>query len=120
MRKAQRLRYAISVICVGAKALANEVASAEWFLDLFRRQLRATDVVALWPPDSLTVLLIDAESGDVPTVMRRVTADLAEGSWSAGAVSYPRANPVVDDILRQAMNLMERASRDPDQSLYLA
>src|SRR5438094_1611565 len=80
MLKAQRLRYSISVICVSAKAVATELS----FIDQFRGQLRATDVVAPWPPASLVVLLIDAESGDIPAVMRRITLHLAEGSWWAG------------------------------------
>ena len=115
MRKAQRLRYSISVICVSAKAVATELS----FIDQFRGQLRATDVVAPWPPASLVVLLIDAESGDIPVVMRRITLHLAEGSWWAGGVSYPRATQVSDDMLRQAASLMERAIQDPLKHLYL-
>ena len=116
IRKAQRLRYSISVICVSAKAVATELS----FIDQFRGQLRATDVVAPWPPASLVVLLIDAESGDIPAVMRRITLHLAEGSWWAGGVSYPRATQVADDMLRQAASLMERAIQDPLKHLYLA
>ena len=116
MRKAQRLRYGISVICVSAKAVATELP----FMDQFRGQLRATDVVAPWPPASLVVLLIDAESGDIPAVMRRITLHLAEGSWCAGGVSYPRATQLADDMLRQAASLMERAIQDPSKHLYIA
>jgi hypothetical protein len=112
MRKAQRLRYCISVICVSAKAVATELS----FID----QLRATDVVAPWPPASLVVLLIDAESGDIPAVMQRITFHLKEGSWGAGGVSYPRATQVADDMLRQAASLMERAIQDPTKHLYIA
>ena len=117
MRKAQRLRYSISVICVSAQAVAAAELS---FIDQFRGQLRATDVVAPWPPASLVVLLIDAESGDIPAVMRRITLHLAEGSWWAGGVSYPRATQVADDMLRQAASLMEQAIQDPLKHLYLA
>jgi hypothetical protein len=118
MRKAQRLRYCVSVLCVCAKAV-SELSSPSSLLDLFRRHLRATDVVAEWPQDALSVLLIDAESGDIPSVMRRVTADLAEGSWSAGGVSYPKANTPGDDMLSRACRLMERALLDPAKPLYL-
>jgi hypothetical protein len=116
MRKAQRLRYCISVICVSAKAVATDSS----FIDQFRGQLRATDVVAPWPPASLIVLLIDAESGDIPAVMQRITPHLAEGSWGAGGVSYPRTTRAADDILRQAASLMERAIQDPTKHLYIA
>jgi hypothetical protein len=116
IRKAQRLRYCISVICVSAKAVATESS----FMDQFRGQLRATDAVAPWPPSSLVVLLIDAESGDIPAVMQRITLHLAEGSWGAGGVSYPRATQVADDMLRQATSLMERAIQDPIKHLYIA
>ena len=116
MRKAQRLRYCISVICVSAKAVATESS----FMDQFRSQLRATDAVAPWPPASLVVLLIDAESGDIPAVMQRITLHLAEGSWGAGGVSYPQATQVADDMLRQAASLMERAIQDPTRHLYIA
>src|SRR5438132_11881780 len=95
MRKAQRLRYSISVICVSAKAVATELS----FIDQFRGQLRATDVVAPWPPASLVVLLIDAKSGDIPAVMRRITLHLADASWWAGGVSYSRATQVAEDML---------------------
>jgi len=82
--------------------------------------LRATDAVAPWPPSSLVVLLIDAESGDIPAVMQRITLHLARASWGAGGVSYPRATQVADDMLRQATSLMERAIQDPIKHLYIA
>jgi hypothetical protein len=117
MHKAQRLRYCISVVCVAVDAAIGELSS---MLELFRQQLRATDVVTTWAADSLAVLLIDAESSDIPAVMTRITASLAPGSWSAGAVSYPRAARAADDMLRQAAGLLERALQDPAKHLYLA
>jgi hypothetical protein len=120
MRKAQRLRYCISVICVCAKAVATELSAPARSIEQFRAQLRATDVIAPWPPASLVVLLIDAESRDIPAVMRRITLPLAEGSWGAGSVSYPRATQVADDMLQQAASLMERAIQDPIKHLYIA
>jgi hypothetical protein len=117
IHKAQRLRYCISVICISVKEAVAELSAP--MLELFRRQLRATDVVAAWPPGSLALLLIDAESGDIPSVMGRITASLAEGSWSAGGVSYPRANRIATDMVRHAVTLMERALRDPAKHLYL-
>jgi len=62
LRKAQRLRYCISVICVCAKVLSRELSASGLFLDHFRRQLRATDAVAHWSPASLALLLVDADS----------------------------------------------------------
>ena len=120
LRKAQRLRYCISVICVCAKLLSTELSAEGLLLDHFRRQLRTTDAIALWPPASLALLLVDADSGDIPAVMRRITTQLAEGSWRAGAVSYPRRNWGVDEMLRQAARLMERALSEPGEPLYLA
>jgi hypothetical protein len=120
MQKAQRLRYCVSVVCVSAKPEAGELSSPSWLVDLLRGQLRATDAISTWPPASLVLLLIDAEIGDLPAVMRRLTASLAEGSWRAGGVSYPSASLVAEDMVRRAVDLMERATQDPGKHLYLA
>jgi hypothetical protein len=120
MHKAQRLRYCISVICLCAKALSTELSGSGLFLDHIRRQLRATDAVAEWPSAALALLLVDADSDDIPAVMRRITTELTEDSWRAGAVSYPRRNWGVDEMLRQARQLMERALSEPGEPLYLA
>jgi hypothetical protein len=120
LRKAQRLGYCISVICVSAKVLSTELYPSGLFLDHFRRQLRATDAIAHWPPASLALLLVHADSEDIPAVMRRITAQLIDGSWGAGAVSYPRRNWGVDEMLRRAAHLMERALCEQGDPLYLA
>lgn len=120
LRKAQRLRYCVSVICVCAKVLSRELSASGLFLDHFRRQLRATDAVAHWSPASLVLLLVDADSDDVPAVMRRITTQLTEGSWRAGAVTYPRRHWGGDEMLRQAAHLMERALSEPGEPLHLA
>jgi hypothetical protein len=120
MRKAQRLRYCISVICVGARGLAAELSPSGLFLDHFQRQLRTIDAVARWPPASLALLLVNVDASNVSGVMRRITTQLAEDSWRAGGVSYPGANRGADDMLRQAVRLMERALHDPGNRLYLA
>lgn len=120
LRKAQRLRYCVSVVCVCTKSIARALTAADLFFDHFRRQLRGTDAVAPWPPASLALLLIDADSDDIPGVMRRVTAQLTEDSWRAGAVSYPRRNWAADEMLRQAMSLMERALAEAGNPLFLA
>jgi len=57
---------------------------------------------------------------DIPAVMRRITTQLTEGSWRAGAVSYPRRNWGGDEMLRQATDLMERALSEPGEPLHLA
>jgi hypothetical protein len=119
IHKAQRLRYCISVICVCARAVVSDLWPPDTMVETFRSRLRATDVVAEWPPRCLALLLIDAESADIPAVLRRVTTGLVEGSWSAGGVSYPRANRVARDMLRHAVALMERALTDPAKHLYL-
>jgi hypothetical protein len=120
LHKAQRLRYCISVLCVGASAIAPELSPFDLFLEHFQKQLRTTDAIALLAAASLAVLLVDADWSDVPSIMRRITTKLGDGCWSAGGVSYPRTNWGVDDILRQATRLMERARNDPVKRLYLA
>lgn len=120
LRKAQRLRYCISVICICANVISTEVCADGVLLDHFRRQLRTTDAIAHWPPASLALLLVDADSEHIPAVMRRITTQLAEGSWRAGAISYPRSNWGVDEMLRRAAHLMERALSEPGEPLYLA
>ena len=51
---------------------------------------------------------------------RKPSVGTKEGSWWAGGVSYPRATQVGDDMLREAASLMERATQDPLNHLYIA
>ena len=120
IRKAQRLRYCLCVLCIRAHAMTAELMPSALFLDHFRRQLRTTDVVAPWPPAASAFLLVDADWGDIPAVVTRITCELADGSWSAGGVCYPRTNVTGDEILRQASRLLEQALEDPVKRLHLA
>src|ERR1043166_2309396 len=86
-RKAQRMRYVVSLVCVGiehaesaGQALAQRVAPG----------IRATDAVATQGDDSVTMLLVDAEDSNLPTIMERLRPGLDDVSWSAGGASYPK------------------------------
>lgn len=120
VRKAQRLRYSVSIVCISTTHPSGELGSPSDLVDLLRPQIRATDAVAIWPPASLVVLLLDAETANLPLILRRLTAHLADGSWSAGGVCYPRAATAADELLRQAEDLMDRAREDADNHFYLA
>jgi GGDEF domain-containing protein len=116
-RKAQRMRYVVSLVCVGiehakssGQALAQRVAPG----------IRATDAVAMQTEDSLTMLLVDAEDTNLPTIMERLRPGLEDVPWSAGGASYPKTAATADELIRQAETMMARAKQQGGRRLSLA
>jgi hypothetical protein len=122
VQKAQRLRYCISLVCLDAEVAAAETRgpSAPSLAPIVTRYLRGTDVVTPWPPASLALLLIHAETVDLPSILRRLTALLGAIAWSAGGASYPRTTTRADELLSQAVELMVRAKNEGGNRFYVA
>jgi GGDEF domain-containing protein len=115
-RKAQRMRYVVSLVSLGVDeggtspaALAQRVAPA----------IRATDAVAMQTGDSVTMLLVDAEDTNLPTIMERLTPGLEDISWSAGGACYPKTAATADELLAQAERMREQAKRQGGRRLSL-
>ena len=117
VRKAQRLRYCVSLVCIGANPRRHP--SEPPFAEIIARHIRATDVVAPWVPSALALLLVDAEVASLPSIVRRLTKDLP-AEWSAGGSGYPRTATGAEDLLRQATDMMLEAQKDGGARLYLA
>lgn len=117
IRKAQRLRYCVSLVCIAANLPGPPSAPA--FAEIIAHHIRATDAVASWASASLALLLVDAEVTSLPSIVRRLTKDLPI-VWSAGGSGYPRTATGAEDLLRQATDLMLEAQKDGEVGLYLA
>jgi len=117
-RKAQRMRYVVSLVCVGVDhagapapmALAERVAPG----------IRATDVVATRTDDSITMLLVDAEDTNLPTIMDRLRPGLDDVPWSAGGASYPKTAATADELIHQAETMMAQSKQQGGRRLSLA
>src|SRR2546428_9323697 len=104
-RKAQRMRYVVSLVSLGvddggsSAALAQRVAPA----------IRATDAVATQTGDSVTMLLVDAEDTNLPTIMERLSPGLDDVRWSAGGSCYPKTAATAAELLNHAERMREQA-----------
>jgi hypothetical protein len=116
-KKAQRLRYPFAVLCLETdepnpvpETLAHMAACA----------LRATDCVASRDSHSVVMLLIDAETGNLPVIVDRLTRALLDITWSAGGASYPDCGATVERVMDQAATMQARAKQDGGRRLYVA
>src|SRR5437016_1845698 len=121
IQKAQRLRYCVSLVCLAAQVTPVEPhdTSATSVAEIVTRYIRGTDVVVPWAPSSLALLLIDAESIQLPPILRRLTARLRTIAWSAGGSCYPKTASRPEDMLRQAVDLMARAKEEGGNRIYV-
>jgi len=115
-KKAQRLRYPVAVVCLGIdesktapETLAQKAASA----------IRGTDSVAWRDSHSVVVLLIDAEAGNLPVIVDRLTSAL-DIAWSAGGACYPGSGATAESLMDQATTMQTRAKQDGGRRLYVA
>jgi GGDEF domain-containing protein len=82
--------------------------------------IRATDAVAAAPSgDTVSLLLVDAEATDLPTIMERLTPRLEELRWSAGGACFPRTATTAGELLSQAQAMMKEARRQGVHRLQL-
>ncbi len=120
VQKAQRLRYCVSLVCLAAEVAPPEAPSPPSLAEMVTSSVRATDVVAPWDPASMAVLLVDAETTHLSSILRRLAALLGPMAWSAGASCYPITATRADDMLRQAVDSMVRAREAGGNRLYVA
>jgi len=122
IQKAQRLRYSVSVVCIDVEPASKGSGEvpAHPAAESVTRSLRGTDAVASWSRGWLAILLIDAETTHLPAILRRLTTRLEALTWSAGAACYPRTATRAEDMLRQAVDWMDRAKEEGGNRLYVA
>ena len=122
IQKAQRLRYSISLVCFTFEPATptNGEALASSLAEIVTRHIRGTDAVAPWAQGWLALLLVDAETTHLPSILGRLTARLETATWSAGGSSYPRTAARAEDMLRQAADLLSRAHDEGGNRLYVA
>jgi hypothetical protein len=129
VRKAARLGYCVSVLCMspdvspgeGDPALVTRMGEATLGV------LRGTDLGTTLPSRRNAVLLVDAQLQTLPTILRRITDRLS--GWpspgrgaltvSAGGSCYPHTAPSPRELVQQAIDLMSTAAKDGGDRLYL-
>jgi hypothetical protein len=122
IRKAQRLRYSVSLVCFSIELASarNGKASPASVAERFTPYLRGTDAVAASAQGWLALLLVDAETTHLPSILERLTTRLETIAWSAGGSCYPSTAARAQDMLRQAVDLLARAKAEGGNQLYVA
>jgi len=111
-RKAQRMRYVVSLVCLGVDATGPAAVPASALVEGLATGIRATDAIAAAKgSETLTLLLVDAEDTDLPTLMDRLTPRLDNVRWSAGGACFPRTATTAGELLSQAQAMMKEAKR---------
>lgn len=132
VQKAIRLQYCVSVICLTPDHRLPKANSslAKQIAERALRQLRGTDLATILSPSSIAILLIDAETATLPTILNRIKEELEARPvtikgrewrlrWRAGGGCYPMTVTGGRELLRQAIELMTRAKRERVDRLYL-
>ena len=117
IKKAQRLRYVVSVVCL---RLGPTEPPLEQLPHLVAEGIRATDCVIRQNEQSLTILLVDAEPRDLPAIIRRVMSRFNGMEWRAGGGSYPSTASGASELVSQAVSLEARAEQDGANLIYVA
>jgi hypothetical protein len=125
IQKSRRLQYSVSLVCMHVEVRGGS-STMPSLAQRVVRQIRSTDVVVEFMPDSFALLLIHAEAFSLPAIVHRLTEHLqgflpdpATLTWSAGGACYPQTAGGADALLRQARELMARAQNDGGDRLYL-
>ena len=118
-RKAQRMRYVVSLVCLGIDETGRAAWPASELAQRVALSIRATDAISARNGDCITMLLVDAEDTNLPTIMDRLTPGLAGIPWSAGGSCYPKTAATADELLKQAETMMARAKVDGGRRFYL-
>lgn len=124
LHKAIRLGYCVSIVFMMTEPeAAGRYGSFRGLAEILAGHTRATDLVAIIPPRFLGLLLVDAPRSSLQQIVDRLSTraglDETLTPWSAGASTYPETGQRVEDLLRQATELMARADADGGNRLYL-
>ncbi len=121
IQKARRLRYSISLVYFDMKPESGgngEPTVRESLAERVTRHLRSTDAVAVSSRGWVSLLLIDAETTHLPSILQRMTARLS--GWSAGGSCYPGTAMRAEDMQTQAVESLIRAKETGGNRLYVA
>lgn len=124
LQKATRLSYCVSVVSMVVEPLDRGLhGSLTALAENMAARVRATDLVAVIPPRFLALLLVDAPTTSLQSILGRLSSETGlsetQTGWSAGASCYPATAQRTDDLLQQATDLMTRAAADGGNRLYL-
>ena len=124
VQKASRLAYCVSVVSMVVDPLDGGLhGSLAALAENMAARVRATDLVAVIPPRFLALLLVDAPTTSLRTILGRLSSETGlsetQTGWSAGASCYPATAQRTTDLLQQATDLMTRAEADGGNRLYL-
>lgn len=124
IHKATRLQYCVSLVCLTPDLPRPAVKQPvlQRLARLSGRELRATDLVASVFPASVALLLINADSRALPTILERLrerVEPVARVPLRAGGGCYPETATTGTQLLQQAIELMARAKTDRASQLYL-
>lgn len=127
VRKARRLGYGLSFLCLSADVSPTEEdpALVTRVAEVALTVLRETDLGTTLTSRSIGVLLVDAPLQTLPTILRRIT-DALSGlrsptglTVSVGGSCYPHTAPSSRELVQQAIDLMTIAKKDGGDRLYL-
>src|ERR1041384_5980306 len=114
IRKAQRLRYCLSLVRPRGRILGGDGAAAS-LAHILASRVRATDVALASGTDEVALLLIDADISSLPTILRRVIADFEGTPWYAGVASFPKSGSSPDHLLDHAERMLMEAERNSER-----
>jgi len=131
INKARRLQYSVSLVCVtpteGEEGIDQTFARR--VTEAVSRQFRTTDVLTARAPASIWLLLVNADTRDLPEIFRRTATELeaqtsATGvtrpiTWGAGASCYPRTATSEIELVGQAAEAVRRARLQGVSTLVL-
>jgi hypothetical protein len=129
--KASRLQYCVSLICVSPSEGEEQMgpAFAHRAAGAVSRHFRATDVVSSRAPASIFLLLVAAETRDLPEIFRRTASELeaheAIGGptqstvWIGGGSCYPQTATSGPELWGQTAKLTTEARRKRAGTLIL-
>ena len=128
--KASRLQYCVSLVCVTPSNRGDrmDTAFAQRAAEAVSRHFRATDVVST-RATAILLLLVAAETRDLPQIFRRTAAELeAHGhagglgdstTWGGGGSCYPQTAMSGSELLEQATELTLEAQHQRAGTLIL-
>ena len=124
LQKANRLSYCVSVVSMAVDRLDRGLhGSLASLAENMAARVRSTDLVAVIPPRFLAILLVDAPTNALRSIVGRLSSETGlsetQTEWSAGASCYPATAQRTTDLLQQATDLMARAAADGGNRLYL-
>ncbi len=128
--KAQRLHYEVTILCLRPDRGKLDPDRLIMMANAVTAAVRVTDVIALLPPNAVTMLAVAAEPPATQSLVDRITESLRgvihdetvteETTWSVGAASYPKLAGPGALLLQHAVRQMVAAHGAGGNRLYIA